>query len=303
MTPRLAAALVVSLAVTPFAAGGSPPPKPTEGPVVRTGAAPCGIAARSGSLWIGVYEAGKLFILDGRDGRWQTSVDVGRWACRVDVGPAAVWVTRDRAGELVRVSRRTGHVERMKVGTGTFDVLLAHGSVWATSFDHASIVRIDPRTRRPTRVYRHGQYPAGLASCGGRIVVGHGRDVTYVTSIDPRTHRMRRIDVGVAEPRDPTCIRGVVWVASPDSIVRIEPRSGRVLSRLHVGETLGEAAEAPDGFVWVTDKQHAQVHRLTLDGTVVDSFPAGPGAFALARAGDSMWVTSFAGSDVRRFDS
>ena len=300
---RLTALLAASLAVAPLAAAGSPPPKPVEGPVVRTGAAPCGISARAGSLWIGVYEAGKLLKLDQGNGRVEASIDVGRWACRVAVGPAAVWVTRDRAGELVRVSRGTGRVERMKVGTGTFDVLLAHGSVWTTSYDNAAIVRIDARTRRPTRVYKHGPYPVGLASCAGRIVVGHGREETYVTSIDPGTHRMRRIDVGTAAPRDPICIRGVVWVTSPDSIIRLEPSSGRVLSRLHVGETLGEAAEAPDGLVWVTDKQHAQVHRLTLEGNVVvDGFPAGPGAFALARAGGSMWVTSYAGSDLRRFD-
>lgn len=42
---------------------------------------------------------------------------------------------------------------------------------------------------------------------------------------------------------------------------------------------------------------------LVLSGTAhAGSFSAGPGAFALARAGDAMWVTSFAGSDVRRFD-
>ena len=300
---RLAALLAASLAVTPLAAAGSPPPKPVEGPVVQTGGAPCGISARAGSLWIGVYETGKLLILDERNGRLEASVDVGRWACRVAVGPAAAWVTRDRAGELVRVSRGTGRVERMKVGTGTFDVLLAHGSVWTTSYDHAAIVRIDARTRRLTRVYKHGLYPAGLASCAGRIVVGHGRAVTFLTSIDPSTHRMRRIEVGTAAPGWPVCIRGVVWVTTPDSIVRIEPRSGRVLSRLHVGETPAHAAEGPDGLVWVTDKQHSLVHRLTLEGNlVVDSFPAGPGAFALARVGKSMWVTSFAGSDVRRFD-
>jgi hypothetical protein len=34
---------------------------------------------------------------------------------------------------------------------------------------------------------------------------------------------------------------------------------------------------------------------------VIDSFPAGPGAFVTLRAYGSMWVTSFAGSDVRRF--
>lgn len=300
---HLFATLGASLAITPLAAGGSPPPQPVEGVVVRTGDAPCGISARAGSLWIGVYETGKLLILDDRSGSLQASVDVGRWACKVAIGPAAVWVTRDRAGELVRVSRGTGRIERVKVATGGFDILLAHGSVWTASWDHAAIVRIDARTRRLTRLYWHGPHPAGLASCAGRIVVGHGRAATYVTSIDPSTHRMRRIEVGTAAPGWPVCIRGVVWVTTPDSIVRVEPRSGRVLSRLSIGETLADAAEAPDGLVWVTDKQHSRVHRLTLEGNrVVDSFPAGPGAFALTRVGSSMWVTSFAGSDVRRFD-
>jgi hypothetical protein len=33
-----------------------------------------------------------------------------------------------------------------------------------------------------------------------------------------------------------------------------------------------------------------------------DSFRAGPGAYTMARAGNAMWITSFAGADVRRFD-
>ncbi len=75
-----------------------------------------------------------------------------------------------------------------------------------------------------------------------------------------------------------------------------------MLSRLRLGETLAHAAAGPDGLVWVTDKQHSVVHRVDPEGrAVVDSFPAGPGAFALARAGRGMWVTSFAGSDIRRY--
>ena len=36
--------------------------------------------------------------------------------------------------------------------------------------------------------------------------------------------------------------------------------------------------------------------------TVVDEFPAGPGAFAVVSAAGAMWVTSYAGSDVGRYD-
>jgi hypothetical protein len=54
--------------------------------------------------------------------------------------------------------------------------------------------------------------------------------------------------------------------------------------------------------VWVTDKERSLVHRVDpVNRRLVDAFAAGPGAYALARTGDAMWITSFAGSDVRRF--
>ena len=298
---KAVAAFVVMLAVSASAiAGSAPAPRQTH--VVSTGRAPCGIAARAGSIWVGVYETGRLLAFDARNGKGQATVAVGPWACRVAIGPASVWVTRDRAGELVRISRGNGRRARAQVGSGTFDVLLAAGSAWATSYDLGRIVRVDPRSLRVTRMYADGANPAGLATCNGLVLAGHGRSATWITAIDPRTHAVRRVEVGAPAPGWPTCIRGVAWVTTADSVLRVDPVRGTVLSRLRLGETLAYAAEGPDGLVWVTDKQHSVVHRLTADGErVVDTFSAGPGAFALARVGDAMWVTSFAGSDARRF--
>jgi streptogramin lyase len=293
--------LVASLALAGSALAGSAP-TPAETHAVPTGPAPCGISARAGSVWVGVYEAGTLLGIDDASGRVQSRVTVGRWACRVAVGPAAIWVTRDRARELVRVSRGTGRLRRVPVGGMVFDVLLASGSVWATNYDTGAISRIDPATGKVTRRYTDGANPAGLATCEGRVWVGHGRNATWLTSIDPTAERVRRIAVGAAAPGWPDCIQGVVWVTTPESVLRLDPRTGRVLSRLPIGETLAASAAGPDGLVWVTDKQHSRVHRVTLDGrSVVDSFPAGPGAFDIVRAGGAMWVTSFAGADVRRY--
>ena len=296
----LAAVLLVLVAAVPAAA--KLPPPPTETAVVATGGGPCGIAARAGSIWIGVYETGKLLELDDRSGRREASVDVGRWSCKVAVGPSAIWVTRDRAGELVRVSRGSGRIERVQVGTGSFDVLLAHGSVWTASYDHAAIVRIDASTRRLERVYKDGPNPAGVASCAGRVWVGHGRDATWLTAIDPRSNRMRRFDVVLKAPAWPRCIRGELWVTTTDSVLQIDPRRGKLLGHYVLGGTPAEAAAGPDGLVWVTDKERSLVHRVDpVNRHLVDAFAAGPGAYALARTGDAMWITSFAGSDVRRF--
>ena len=55
--------------------------------------------------------------------------------------------------------------------------------------------------------------------------------------------------------------------------------------------------------ILVTNKERSLVHRIhPAPRHVLDTFPAGPCALALARFAGSVWVTSFAGSDVRRFD-
>jgi hypothetical protein len=52
----------------------------------------------------------------------------------------------------------------------------------------------------------------------------------------------------------------------------------------------------------LTDKEHSSVFRIDpATNQIVDSFSAGPGAYAMARIGGSVWITSFAGNDVRRF--
>jgi len=299
---RVVMLLVVTFAVTATATAGNPP-DPRHTRVVSTGPAPCGIAARGGSLWVGVYGAGKLLELDDRDGRLQTSVAVGRWACRVAVGPAAVWVTRDRAGEVVRVSRGTGRLRRLRVGLGAFDVLLAGGSVWTTSYETGAIAQIDAVRLKLTRVFKDGANPAGLTRCGGGIWVGHGGAASWLTRIDPATNAIHRIDVGAANPGWPRCIRGELWVTASEILLKVDGTTGKVLAQVRLGGTLAEAAEGPDALVWVTDKERSLVHRVhAKDAVVTDTFEAGPGAYSLARVEGAMWITSFAGSDVRRFD-
>jgi hypothetical protein len=57
--------------------------------------------------------------------------------------------------------------------------------------------------------------------------------------------------------------------------------------------------------IWIANDggtQQSLVYRIDPKRpAVIDSFGAGPGAFVALRAYGSMWVTSYAGSDVRRF--
>ena len=299
---RVVSVLVTALAVTALATAGNPP-DPARTNVVFTGAGPCGIAARAGSIWVGVYGAGKLLQLDDRTGRREASVTVGPSACRVAVGPAAVWVTRDRAGEVVRVSRGTGRLRRIQVGRGAFDVLLAGASAWTTSYDTGAIAKLEPSKGELIRVFKDGANPAGLTRCGGLIWIGHGGSSTWLSSIDPETNAITRVDVGIANPGWPRCIRGVLWVTASDTLLKVNGSSGTVLARLHLGGTLAAIAEGPDALLWVTDKERSLVHRVWGGKpSLTDTFRAGPGAYSIVRAGDAMWITSFAGADVRRYE-
>jgi streptogramin lyase len=294
--------IAAALAVTALATAGNPP-DPVQTNVVATGPGPCGIAARAGSIWVGVYGAGKLLQLDARTGRLETTVGVGPWACRVAVGPAAIWVTRDRAGEVVRIARGSGHIVRIQVGRGAFDVLLAARSAWTTSYDTGAIAKIDPARSRIVRVFRDGDKPAGLALCAGRIWVGHGGESTWLTAIDPATNAMHGYEMGTTNPGWPRCIRGVLWVTASGTLLKVDAETGKVRARLRLGGTLVEAKEGPDALVWVTDKERSLVHRIDAgQASVTDTFGAGPGAYSLARVEGAVWITSFAGADVRRYE-
>jgi streptogramin lyase len=293
--------LVAAFAVLVPTALAKLPPPPRQTAVVETGGAPCGLTAAGGELWVGVYEAGVVLRLD-RAGRVQRRHRVGRWACQIAVDARAAWVTRDNANRVVRIDRRTGRLQPVRVDS-PYGLVLAFGSLWVTSFETGTVTRIDPRTARPIRVLDVGANPTGIAACGGFVWVGHGRDATWVTRIDPGSGEARRFDVVLSAPRWPRCIRGELWVTTERAALRIDTRTGELRKHLDLGMTLAEAAGAQDGTLWVTNKQRSLVHRVDPSGGwVIDVFPAGPGALSIARFAGSMWISCFAGDDVRRFD-
>jgi streptogramin lyase len=282
------------------------PEPPKLAAVVETGRAPCGLAAFGGELWVGVYETGTVLRLD-RSGRVQRRHRVGRFACQVAVDERAAWVTRDNADEVVRIDPGSGALTRIRVAS-PYGVALAADSAWVTSFETGTVTRIDARTGREARTWDVGGNPTGVTACGGKVWVGHGRSATWLTAIDPRTGRASRVDVGVRTPRWPRCIDGELWVTTEDALLRVSPRTGALRAQIPLGPTLAEAGLASSTrgalrAIWVTDKERSLVHRIDpRSGRVVDSFPAGPGALAQARFAGSVWISSFAGSDVRRYD-
>jgi len=221
----------------------------------------------------------------------------------VAAGAGAVWVANYRTGALLRVGPRTRKVRRTVVGGAPFDVLVANGNVWTTGFGNGTLVEVNARTGRVARRIKVGGFPTGLLADGGAIWVGLGRTATEVLRVDPGSDAVKRIDVGVEAPSHFVSTDAGIWVANDgDTFELLDPGDGRVLRVTHFGRTLGQAAVAPDGTVWVPDKEIDTIFRVDpATGEHVDSFAGGNGAFQALSAFGSMWVTSYAGADVWRF--
>jgi streptogramin lyase len=270
---------------------------------IATGAHPCESAATRTGVWVANDGSGTLVRVDPRTNRVTARVLLGKGACATAVGAGAVWVVNYRTGVLARVDPTTRKVRRTRVGGEPFDVVVEHGRVWTTGFGNGTLVQVDARTGNVTRRIDVGGAPNGLLYDGGILWVGTGRGSTDVLRVDPATGSFARVDVGAVAPTHFVATPAGVWVADDgDTLTLLARDDGRVLKAVHFGRTLGQAAVAPDGTVWVPDKEIDTIFRVdAATGKQLDSFPGGDGAFQAVRAFGSMWVTSYAGADVWRF--
>jgi YVTN family beta-propeller protein len=267
---------------------------------ITTGTHPCGIVSAFGSVWV-ANDGGTLVRIDPRTNRVRKRIRVGAGACFMAADADALWIANYRGG-LIRVTPR-GRVQRIAVGATPDSVLVAYGRVWVTTWGAGKLVVIDPRTLKVVRRINIGARPADLTARNGAVWVGFSRDATAIARVSPRTFRIDVIDVGVREPRGFVTGTKDLWIqANTGDLLQFDPVARRVLAHLEVGRTLAQGAVAPDGTIWVPDKEQNLVYRIDPNRRrVVDSFPAGPGAYVTLRAYGSMWVTSYAGRDVRRF--
>jgi len=272
---------------------------------VQTGEAPAGLTAAFGAVWVPNDGAGTLARIDPRTNRVTRRLRLRPGLFSITRGFGALWVVNYRQGSLTRVDPSTLRKRTVRVGAVPFDVLAAYGRVWVTAWEAGRLVEVDPRSLKVVRRTRIGPRPAGLRAAAGAVWVGFGRAATAVARVDPHTRRVERVPVGVRSPNWFVAGTRDLWIQAADHVlVRLDPATRKVRARLSFGGTLGQGAVVGDGTIWVPDKELNVVHRVDpKTAKVVDSLPAGPGAFFALRAFGSMWVASYAGDDVWRYRS
>ena len=227
---------------------------------ITTGTHPCGIVSAFGSVWV-ANDGGTLVRIDPRTNRVRKRIRVGAGACFMAADARALWIANYKGG-LVRVTPR-GRVKRIAVGATPDSVLVAYGRVWVTTGERASSRSSTHGRSRSSAAINVGSKPAGLAARNGAVWVGFSRDVTSIARVSPSTYRVDRIDVGVPEPRGFVAGTKDLWIqANTGDLVQFDPVARRVLAHLEVGRTLAQGALAPDGTIWVPDKEQNLVYRV-----------------------------------------
>jgi DNA-binding SARP family transcriptional activator/streptogramin lyase len=221
--------------------------------VVQTigiGAQATELAQAAGAVWVVTGLDNTLVKIDARTGgvlgtlSFPAAVDAAAYA--VAAGDAGVWaISGDRLVELGPQTNQIVPRRRLpKCCHGLRDVAVGAGAVWLADTGEF-VVRVSPRTGMPTGGLNLGVIPTALAAAYGSVWAassGFESDRLTVWRIDPQTLRViQTISIGKEDSFlatvDIAAGAGAIWATNYDhgDLVRIDPTSGSVVARIHIG--------------------------------------------------------------------
>jgi DNA-binding beta-propeller fold protein YncE len=234
---------------------------------------PESVAAGAGAVWLSYPSENVVRRIDPRTNKVTATIRVVPQPTGLAVAPGAVWVAAAGGPSIARIDPATNRVvATLRVGPRAaccsehMSLTAGPGAVWVAVPNANKIVRVDPARNRVVTTVKLPYTPCaflvadrlGVWSAGGGCA-----DV--VARIDARTNRVAS---KVYEPHAVGLglFRGSVWTAVIDSanVDRIDPRTGRLVARLHVGGTpvrLGVGF----GSIWVND-DNGRVLRIQPQG-------------------------------------
>jgi DNA-binding beta-propeller fold protein YncE len=290
---------------------------------LRVPSNPGSVAAGRDALWLALTDTRKpvrdrpLLQLDLTSGAIERRIIVGGQARYLaHVGDRLLATVEHVGGSgsgpglIVAFDWRSGRVlARRQFSTVVGPLAVDGKNLLALQVKPAALLRLDSVTLLPKAAplsLSPGETP-GLAVGGGYVWVT-ASDEAELLRIDPETDAIKRVHVG-GVPVNVAFVAGSVWIADRGrgEVNRLEPRTLRsVGKRVGVG---GEPAWLVNGshYLFVGDSLEGTVTRIDVTSGQVTGPPVrvappvkgGPG-LALASAGDSVWVSSFASSSLTR---
>jgi YVTN family beta-propeller protein len=264
-----------------------------------------------------------LAVIDPHRAALVADIPTGSGPAAVAVGAGSVWVANGGDQTLARVDPGAREVVD-RVGLGRIPSRLTFGdrALWVASAlgDRGVVLRVDPgsetvtgrtsvRIGVPGMDYFAPPTPSALAVGAGGVWANSGHaHVTVVGSAG----RRRVLNLGAQHAADGIAIgAGGVWVASgsDDRVLRLDPRTGRVVAAIRITATPQARLASPYGVavgygsVWVTDALSNTVSRIDPRFNAVQatiSVGRRPTRVAVGEGG--IWVLSAGDGSVARID-
>ena len=215
----------------------------------------------------------------------------------VTTGEGAVWQSDYENDALLRIDPVAGKVvASIPVGSQPLGVAVTEGSVWVADEHSEAVTRVDPKTNRVVATIPIGTPgPAGpqimTAGPGGVWVDVDNMD--EVVRIDAATN-----SVGLRVPFDgPVASDGKeVWIGADSGlngraeVVRIDPVSGKVITKVYLDTEGIDGLAVGLGSVWVTSGGLTRIDAAT--GRVIERLDIGGDGGNVVVAGGAVWLTA-----------
>jgi ABC-type transport system substrate-binding protein len=174
----------------------------------------------------------------------------GKAAATLSLRPNAVSLLDAKTHRIVGA---LPFAKRSAFGLEASDIAFAGGSAWVLQNGGQRLVRVDAATRKTTATVKLPWPTGGRIATGGGLVWVTEDAGQAVVGVDGRTGKIvRRFAVAGTNAAGVAYGDGSLWIAQGTNVARVDPRSGRVLRRIHnPGQSSSTVWLAyADGAVW-----------------------------------------------------
>lgn len=282
---------------------------------VDAGAAPLGVGAGYGSVWINAHRAADLYRVNPKTDKIMATVPVDD-CCLIPVaGAGHIW-----AGATV-IDPATNRIVGSLPGSVLGAFIVVDGTPWAYTAD--GLASIDPKTYRPSRRFKVNANPRKVSDPDIEAAYGDGAfwvivvgDSTQtfggaVIKVDPRTGET----LHTYHPPDPGGYADIqfldhaIWLKGDDSgrLVKLSTRTGashvyRLPGWRALTSSYTQTIALGDGDLWIRNSTSKIVRFRPGTGRVIGVYPGSPtaGGGFYAVAFGSLWVANFDDDTVWR---